>query len=128
MKRFIFMTTMAVGSLLFIGATEAEAQNSGRCNPVDNSSDPLQMKIYNDHGSGDGLALHTCTANINGGMEYTFRALGLCNGVPNIAGGLDNCYAVFNEDFNVDITNGNANAATGNPTSGFMPPEGSYTH
>ena len=124
MKRFIFMTTMAVGSLLFIGATEAEAQNSDRCNTTDN---PLQIDITNDHEASDGLALHTCSTTLNSGMSYTFEALGICNGVPDIANGLSNCYTVFNEDVAVDLLN--ANTATNVPSGqGFMPPVGNYTH
>ena len=122
MKRFIFLTALAVGSLVFIGGSEAVAQNSDQC-----SGGPLSIDISDDHTSDDGLALHTCTTDINSGMSYTFEALGICNGVPDIANGLSNCYTVFNQDVAVDLLDDNT--ATDVPSGqGFMPPVGTYTH
>lgn len=122
MKRFIFLTALAVGSLVFIGGSEAVAQNSDQC-----TNGPLTIDISNDHTSSDGLALHTCTTDINSGMSYTFEALGICNGVPDIANGLSNCYTVFNQDVAVDLLDDNT--ATDVPSGqGFMPPVGTYTH
>ena len=88
-------------------------------------NDPANIDISDDHQAGDPFAVHTCALDATG-MKYTFKGLGVCNGFPDYQNGLQNCFTVFNENVEVDLLA--SGDLTGADVSGFMPPDGTYTH
>lgn len=75
----------------------------------------------------DGLTVssgvQTCVTNAVG-VKYTFNAMGVCKGFPNVAGGLDNCYAVFNRPVEVDLISG----AGSEDLEALLPPVDDYDY
>lgn len=124
MRKFFLYNVVfaAVTGFAIFSPAQAQTQNSDQCNT---SADNLDVVIADDHGTGDGLAIHTCSTTATG-MKYTFRAMGVCNGFPLVDDGLSNCYNVLAEDLTVDmLADGDL---TGDDQTGFMPPAGDYTH
>lgn len=114
MKKLLFFMAFGVGLLLM--PNQSEAQVGGTC-----SGGPTNINIDGDRTSP--AATHTCVTDAIG-MEYTFKALGVCEGFPDYANGLDNCYTVFNQEVDVDLLTSNTPVAV----DGFMPPAGTYDH
>ena len=113
MKKLFFFMAFAVAAI----ALPFEAEAVGRQCP----GGPSSININGD--ATGSAALHTCTTDAIG-MQYTFKAMGACQGFPDYLNGLQNCFTVFNEDVEVDLLTTN-NATT---TQGFMPPAGTYDY
>lgn len=95
MYKFIF-------SMLFVVALALPTPSHAVGDECD-FDDPTTRAVVDlsaDEGE-DGV--QTCSTDALG-MSYTFKAIGLCKGFPNLATGLANCQTVFDRNVPVDLT------------------------
>lgn len=112
MKKYAFFLGLALAAFIAPNSAKAVGDSCGQGNS-DTVVDDLTVST----------GVQTCVTDAVG-VKYTFNAMGVCKGFPNVAGGLDNCYAVFNRPVEIDLISGNGSTGL----EAIVPPVDDYDY
>lgn len=112
MKKYAFFLGLALAAFIAPNSAKAVGDSCGQGN-ADNVVDDLTVSS----------GVQTCVTDAVG-VKYTFNAMGVCKGFPNVAGGLDNCYAVFNRPVEIDLISGSGSE----DLEAILPPVDDYDY